>query len=64
VYPSGLPWPRPGATALATVAAGIAARGDSAFLHAWRDNVSTIRLYESLGFDWRSDVHVAVLGRP
>lgn len=46
------------------VAASIADRGDSAFLHAWRDNVLAIRLYESLGFEWRSDVHVAVLGRP
>ncbi len=46
------------------VAAGIAVCGDSAFLHAWRDNVSAIRLYESLGFEWRSDVHVVMLGRP
>ena len=46
------------------VAASIADRGDGAFLHAWRDNASAIRLYESQGFEWRSDVHVAVLGRP
>ncbi|WP_329742345.1 GNAT family N-acetyltransferase [Dyella sp. A6] len=45
------------------VAAGIATRGDTAFLHAWRDNTAAIRLYESLGFAWRSDVHVAVLAR-
>jgi predicted GNAT family acetyltransferase len=45
------------------VAALIAARGDTAFLHAWRDNTPAIRLYESLGFAWRSDVHVAVLAR-
>lgn len=45
------------------VAALIAARGDTAFLHAWRDNAPAIRLYESLGFAWRSDVHVAVLTR-
>lgn len=45
------------------VATLIAARGDTAFLHAWRDNTPAIRLYESLGFAWRSDVHVAVLAR-
>ena len=45
------------------LAALIAARGDTAFLHAWRDNTPAIRLYESLGFAWRSDVHVAVLAR-
>ncbi|MGA0588401.1 GNAT family N-acetyltransferase [Dyella sp. KRB-257] len=45
------------------VAALIAARGDTASLHAWRDNAPAIRLYESLGFAWRSDVHVAVLTR-
>ncbi|HEU4669396.1 MAG TPA: GNAT family N-acetyltransferase, partial [Dyella sp.] len=45
------------------VASLIAARGDTAFLHAWRDNAPAIRLYESLGFAWRSDVHVAVLAR-
>jgi len=45
------------------VASLIAARGDSAFLHAWRDNTAAIGLYESLGFAWRSDVHVTVLTR-
>jgi len=45
------------------VAARIAARGDTAFLHAWRDNAAAIRLYEQLGFAWRTDVHVAVLAR-
>ena len=45
------------------VAARIARRGDTAFLHAWRDNTAAIRLYESLGFAWRSDVNVAVLTR-
>ncbi|MDE1893069.1 MAG: GNAT family N-acetyltransferase [Xanthomonadaceae bacterium] len=45
------------------VAAEIAARGDRAFLHAWRDNTAAIRLYESLGFAWRTDVNVAVLAR-
>ena len=45
------------------VAARIALRGDVAFLHAWRDNTAAIRLYEQLGFAWRTDVHVAVLAR-
>lgn len=45
------------------VAARIALRGDVAFLHAWRDNTTAIRLYEQLGFAWRTDVHVAVLAR-
>ena len=45
------------------VAAAIAARGDRAFLHAWKTNTAAIRLYESLGFRLRSEVHVAVLER-
>lgn len=45
------------------VAARIAERGDTAFLHAWHDNTVAIRLYESLGFTWRTDVQVAVLAR-
>ncbi|MFC5526051.1 GNAT family N-acetyltransferase [Rhodanobacter ginsengisoli] len=45
------------------VAATIAARGDTAFLHAWKNNVPAIALYESLGFQWRCDVNVAVLER-
>lgn len=43
------------------VAAGIAARGDTAFLHAWKTNAAAIRLYESLGFRLRCEVNVAVL---
>jgi ribosomal protein S18 acetylase RimI-like enzyme len=35
------------------VAAGIRARGEKPFLHAAADNVSAIRLYESLGFRLR-----------
>ena len=43
------------------VAVGIAARGDTAFLHAWKTNAAAIRLYESLGFRLRCEVNVAVL---
>lgn len=45
------------------VAAGIAARGDIAFLHAWKTNTAAIRLYETLGFRLRCEVNVAVLER-
>jgi len=47
----------------AAVAAAIEARGDRAFLHAWRSNAAAIALYESLGFELRSEVNVAVLER-
>ncbi|BFI97413.1 MAG: GNAT family N-acetyltransferase [Rhodanobacter sp.] len=45
------------------VAAGIAARGDTAFLHAWKNNTAAIRLYEKLGFRLRCEVNVAVFER-
>jgi len=45
----------------AAVVSGIAARGDQAFLHAWKSNHSAIALYESLGFKIRAEVNVAVL---
>lgn len=45
------------------VAAAIAARGDTAFLHAWQTNTAAIRLYERLGFRLRCEVNVAVLER-
>jgi predicted GNAT family acetyltransferase len=48
----------------ATVAAGIAARGERPFLHAWSTNRAAISLYESLGFELRTEVNVAVLERP
>jgi predicted GNAT family acetyltransferase len=47
----------------AAVIAGIRARGDQAFLHAWQTNTSAISLYEGLGFTVRSEVNVAVLTR-
>lgn len=46
------------------VAAAIAARGETAFLHAWKNNDAAISLYRKLGFQLRCEVHVAVLERP
>lgn len=45
------------------VAAVIAARGDTAFLHAWQTNTAAIRLYEAMGFRLRCEVNVVVLER-
>jgi predicted GNAT family acetyltransferase len=45
------------------VAASIAARGETAFLHAWKSNIAAISLYEALGFQFRCEVNVAVLER-
>ena len=47
----------------ALVAAGIEARGDVAFLHAWTSNAAAISLYESLGFELRTEVEVAIIAR-
>lgn len=47
----------------AVVAAAIQARGETPFLHAWKDNRPAIALYEQLGFRLRAEVHVAVLER-
>jgi predicted GNAT family acetyltransferase len=47
----------------AVVAAGIEARGERPILHAWKTNRAAIALYESLGFEIRNEVNVAVLAR-
>jgi predicted GNAT family acetyltransferase len=47
----------------AAVAAGIAARGEQAFLHAWISNRAAISLYEALGFKLRAEVNVAEIRR-
>ena len=47
----------------AAIATGIQARGDQAFLHAWKTNHSAISLYEGLGFKVRTEVNIAVLKR-
>lgn len=46
---------------LREVTAGILARGDKAFLHSYADNVTAIRLYESLGYRGRRDVTFTIL---
>ena len=46
------------------VAAGIAARGETPFLHAAADNVNAIRLYKTLGFVHRRDVAFIVARAP
>ena len=43
------------------VANAIQQRGDRPFLHAWTSNHTAIALYESLGFEFRTAVHIAVL---
>lgn len=45
------------------VSHAIQQRGDQAFLHAWTTNHAAIALYESLGFQTRTEVQVAVLAR-
>ncbi|MEA3178021.1 MAG: hypothetical protein QOI59_1544 [Gammaproteobacteria bacterium] len=47
----------------AAVAASISARGEQAFLHAWKSNQSAISLYERLGFEVRAEVNAVVLKR-
>lgn len=45
----------------AAVAADVQRRGALPFLHAWTTNKAAIALYEGLGFEVRSTVHVAIL---
>lgn len=45
------------------VSHAIQQRGDQPFLHAWTTNRAAIALYESLGYEVRSEVQVAVLAR-
>lgn len=47
----------------AWVAARIAARGETAYLHAYAANTAAIELYRSLGFILALDMHVAALAR-
>jgi predicted GNAT family acetyltransferase len=47
----------------AVVANLIQQRGEQPFLHAWTTNHAAIALYESLGFELRTAVQVAVLMR-
>ncbi len=47
----------------ATVAGAIEARGEVAFLHAWTSNRAAIGLYESLGFELRTEIDLAVVAR-
>jgi predicted GNAT family acetyltransferase len=47
----------------ASVAGRIESRGERPFLHAWKDNAAAISLYQSLGFELRAEVNVAVFER-
>ncbi len=47
----------------AALTADIQRRGELPFLHAWATNTAAIALYESLGFQPRTMVNVAVLRR-
>ena len=46
------------------VAAAIRARGDTPFLHVMASNVNAIRLYESLGFQFRRTAQFVVVQAP
>jgi predicted GNAT family acetyltransferase len=47
----------------AVAAADIETRAERPFLHAWTTNRSAIALYESMGFELRAEIDVAVLER-
>lgn len=50
-------------TLSAFVAARIVERGETPYLHAYATNTPAIRLYESLGFRLRREMHVAAIAR-
>lgn len=52
-----------GSFLMCTVAARIAARDETPFLHVYADNVNAIRLYETLGFERRTEISVTMLRR-
>ena len=47
----------------AHVTRAILARGETPFLHAWKDNAGAIALYEKLGYRIRREMNVAVFAR-
>ena len=47
----------------AHVTRAIVARGETPFLHAWKDNSGAIALYEKLGYRIRREMNVAVFER-
>ena len=47
----------------AAVTADIQRRGEQPFLHAWATNAAAIALYESLGYETRAILNIAVLKR-
>jgi len=47
----------------AHVAARIAARGETPYLHAFAANTAAVELYQSLGFTLRRPIHVAAIAR-
>jgi predicted GNAT family acetyltransferase len=46
------------------VAAEISARGETAYLHAYARNTTTVALYEAMGFRVRSEMNFVVVTRP
>ena len=52
-----------GRTLSVFVSEQILATGATPYLHAWEENTTAIRLYESIGFRLRTTEHVAMLRR-
>ena len=46
---------------MSVVAERILARGETPFLHSYAHNAGAIALYESLGFRYRTNIHLTVL---